>query len=1629
MKKAFKPQASSARSFGGSGFGGGFGASGFGVSSSPLSWIGEPPDLSNISDPNVGVAFKNLTKKDSTTKAKALEELQQYVSAPDQQIEEAVLEAWVKLYPRLSIDSARRVRQLAHNVLGQIAVKSGKRMVKHMSRIAGPWLAGAQDSDRAAAKAAQDALKHVFNTPEKLQNLGKAFQQPILEHCRDALLNETVQTLSDERSVSPADAQATYSRVVATSIAVISNLLNDLASEEVAKQQETYEGIVGQSKIWELASYKEDVVVRRSIHRFLRTCLSKQKTAVEANLSTISEAYISKALPHDQTGSSYDFMLALVELTDAFPHAWTTSYTSKKPPSTRLRGCIKRGSQAGPAEFWTNAWLLFSKLPAEVLPQKYSEAEELLNAVHDGVSQKDDRFNASAAWFTYFKVLDLVQNTASLSDEEHETLLNKMAIPAIEQYLRPSPSTADWLISGAKPAWNVSKAAFCKRLPAVLEKKWPEYAALLIEDIRTSLPEQSKDFDKSQAHVASAAERWALLQSELLREEYQLSESLQTVFSQTAKDVIKASLELLRSRNGKPYGAAAAVDELQNHCKALLAKDQETQDIIATFVIEDLPEFLSSPSQRQLVSLLYHFQTDSRFGDAWNKTATALGNSPDSDEKLNAFRNLLASLRVKPAAEIAAQNGDIQAFLQRQFKSSLETGEQWNFVSGILKGTPSVASEESVDSMLAELTASLSISEKADSALSGLQEISRSNKALVKEHIKKPNGSQLLPSLLLLEESANESLAAKASSISKSIVTEADKAGSQTILFDVVHQSLRDVSLSSLPMPQVLDMAANLIKDSDLEQKKQEVAKQALPNLDSWKSAIAPFIATAPSIALAITSILGGATYMVDPETKSDPSKILRDADGLSQALRYAMYTSRVFSNSVLLQALESETQTELFQLFYITHILLTESISLTAEGGLASPNPETEVEVIEFVNEANKFIGDCFQQYEDASSSHAFVGTTLDNFFEKSKGTTTSAFCHAQALSHALGDLESIHGGGHAKVQEYEDKTLQLYKAKDVVPFTACASGLKEALSDSKKLDRQTNELVADLTGLDAAQSSEKAITQLVMLNALFPESKQADSIVAKQRLIFLMKHVLPWLDNDDIVTPIKAETCKTLLFVLPGVSDIYGEHWSQILAFLAHTWELGFVRDEIADESRMALIYTTLQLSSILRSLKSGEEPNDDLVDAWKESSEVLYMGLMNLVRQGQGQSDEHHEPLKAVFQSLGSEVAKWSTGEVEDEAELYPLLYTPSKALQKTAFDILHRVIPAAQEQVSFDAALEKKTARLPEELLSLLLAPPTLDSLADASFRTGIPHELQAYLYSWQLVFDHFANASYQVKSDYVEALREGEYLGHLLELTWELLGHVRGRPVDVSKYDIRKFDYLDQTGDLEGLSADKRMHWLLAHLYYQSLMHVPSLTKSQFLAIKSRQTGLAVESWTAKYIAPLLVSASLDSVAQWADTVKNDPDYEGWTVKVSPRSREVHFSYLVDEQTMAIVLRLSETYPLASARIEGLNRVAADERKWQSWLRNAQGVIQFSNGNLIDGLTTWKRNVTGALKGQSECAICYSIISGDKQLPTPKGVLSIPPTLGYHPHGLKDDEYEAIFTSDRPVIFKFHSYPC
>lgn len=81
-------------------FGAGFGGFGGQASGSSLSYLAEPPSFTAIADPNVVVSLKNILKKDSTTKTKALDELLAYVQAnphdKDGGVEDAILDVWVR---------------------------------------------------------------------------------------------------------------------------------------------------------------------------------------------------------------------------------------------------------------------------------------------------------------------------------------------------------------------------------------------------------------------------------------------------------------------------------------------------------------------------------------------------------------------------------------------------------------------------------------------------------------------------------------------------------------------------------------------------------------------------------------------------------------------------------------------------------------------------------------------------------------------------------------------------------------------------------------------------------------------------------------------------------------------------------------------------------------------------------------------------------------------------------------------------------------------------------------------------------------------------------------------------------------------------------------------------------------------------------------------------------------------------------------------------------------------------------------------------------------------------------------------------------------------------------------------
>ncbi|ORY15960.1 RING zinc finger protein-like protein [Clohesyomyces aquaticus] len=1580
-KRQAKAQASSARAASTALGGFGTSASAFSASSSPLSYVSEPPDFSAISDPNVVVYFRNLSKKDSTTKAKALEELQAYIAALKEPVDEGVLEAWIKMYPRTSIDNAKSVRQNAHTLHGQIAASAGKRVAKYMPKSVAAWLCGLYDSDRSVAEATQNSLRLVFNSAEKIQGIRRAYQQPILEYCRDAVDKETALTLSDERITSPDDAEAKYSRVISACISLVGSLLANLKPEDLSKFQADYTSLLANSNIWAFATHA-DAPIRRSLHRFLKTCLTKQPDGINANLEAISKSYLSGALNSDQSGSAYDYLDVLATLTTTHPTAWTEHYKSKTSVDRRLRQFVKKGSQAGPRDYWARLVDLFKAIPKEALPKSSADAAELLNAFHGGLVKKDEpRANLETALTSYLRVADIISEP--LAEGEKQKLAEEMVLPLISQYLRPSLEKPQWSLP-PDGIGIAAKAATVGGIEGALRKEWPHYIQSVVDDIKTSAPEQSKDYEKSQNSLIQQGRRFAAFQERSLAADK--TGRFTDVYLESNVSIIQEALNAVKNRNGKPYGAVAIVVEFLHKNGTFISANQEAKQQLEDFVQHEIPKLILSRSSPHLVDILYTFYQSPWFEASWSECLKSALKEPESPAKVAALNALLTSPKIPASFTLASKDPALQNYINANVHWALEGSAEWDSFSRILQSSSDILAPETTEEILSCMTTSLSISSQAPYALQGFRHIVKHNPSLLKSFLSTENGSNLLRQLLLASESPDDEIAEESAAVNSSIQTilSGDSASKKSV-YDVIQRGLLDATKTSVSVETLVDLAKQLVKAGASWDEMVNV----FPKLDDWSLALQPFLDTAPRRSLAITNPLGGAVYLVQPDSSgASLNKVPRDADGYSPAFRIAQYIIRLFKNSDLfnLRMLPSESKDAIIFNLALTVQLADDNLGLAGANDLwAIYNPEVEADAMSFMSDAQdhikeevKCLGSAWSDQEGGSSLLTWSSHLLSKC---EKGVTPKAYYQARVYSHLVSEAIELHGSPSSLITAMQSTLKELRKTKDVFALLSFLNAFKEPLAWTKSCERMCNELVADLTGLDIEQKAEEGLQKLILLNTIVSEQGDTAQSIAKQRVIFFVKHVLPYLQDLDMQLPIRAELCRALSTLLPLMSDIYGEHWSDILNTLAASWTKTseLEENESRSDSPIPFVHASLKLYAQLRIMTKDEDPNDDLVEAWKESEQAIAKGLINLLKHSQHFPDEFHQPLKIVNDVLARQISKVPLEHLEASEELFPLLYVESQPVQQTAFDILHKQIPAAQEQISIDSAVEKTTARLPEELLSLILEAPTASAMAEANFERNVPLSLRGYLLSWLLVFDHLEHASFKVKNDYIEHIKEGEYLPGLLNFTFDFLGHAHHEPVDVSRLDITSY-----TPDQEPPRRD--VQWLLTHLYFLCLRHMPSLAKAWWIDCKSRPIVATLDKWTQKYISPPVVAAALQSVTDWA-TAQSDADPDSpFSIRVSPRASEITASYTVDEQTMSMRITLPPAFPLSNARIEGLNRVAVNETKWQSWLMTSLGAITLFNGSLIDALTTFKKNVEGAMKGQSECAICYSIVGSDRRLP-------------------------------------------
>ncbi|KAI9444100.1 hypothetical protein H4582DRAFT_1919312 [Lactarius indigo] len=529
---------------------------------------------------------------------------------------------------------------------------------------------------------------------------------------------------------------------------------------------------------------------------------------------------------------------------------------------------------------------------------------------------------------------------------------------------------------------------------------------------------------------------------------------------------------------------------------------------------------------------------------------------------------------------------------------------------------------------------------------------------------------------------------------------------------------------------------------------------------------------------------------------------------------------------------------------------------------------------------------------------------------------------------------------------------------------------------SEPTRLDRYRNELAAGILSIPPIKANTDGLLLLRRLAATAPDPESDVVFLPQPRAVNFVKACQGWVSSDeDIDEDVESEITNVFFHLVPILQNVPGSHWEFIFDVIENNLE----NTSFEDDTTLTTLWRTIRLIQVIQDQVLY---NKALRADWKQR-ETTVLSLLRDIVASEPRSVPASTP-RAVCREAALSIVQNLPASLMDHTTLSKmshLLFDPSTSVQKMAYELLREAAHKRTEHLVIEAGVDTESivrSSLPLELISLL--QQTLDIVDiedDPSQRTF------GALLGWMIALDLYTNASMKVKSGYSEHLQEIELVTtHLIPLVLNLLqlyGGV-GKAVKLDAWSIDQF-YIELYEPGHPLS----IRLLAAHVYYRALLTIPSLVRSWLVDCKDKNLSTSVTTYTATHFSPVIIDTELAHLK--SPEGLEELNAENLTVKVASAVNEVTAAYNVDEHQLELTLKIPSDWPLQRVTVKDSKRIGVTESRWRGWLLGVQQIVWSQNGRIVDAISLFKKNVALHFEGQTECAICYSIISlSDGSLP-------------------------------------------
>ncbi|XP_053242521.1 E3 ubiquitin-protein ligase listerin isoform X1 [Podarcis raffonei] len=415
---------------------------GFGTSSSDLGYVPAiqgAEEIDSLVDADFRMVLRKLSKRDVTTKLKAMQEFGTMCKERETEIVKGVLPYWPRIYCKISVDHDRRVREATQQAFEQLILKVKKHLAPHLRSLMGHWLIAQCDTYSPAASAAKVAFEKAF-PPSKQPEALVFCKDEILNVLQDHLLKETPDTLSDPLTVPEEEREAKFFRILTCSLLALKKLICMLPSNENSSLEEKLKPLLTQNKFWKYGKHNSPPV-RSAFFELISAFCQYVPESMKAEASRVCPAVLLSIDDSDAIVCPALWEAALHVLT-AIEDCWS-HVNAKKGVLPKIWAVLREGGRGLATIIYPNLLPFISKIPHGLTEPKLDYCRTFFTAIIQGLLTERamaSRSECSAILSAFMECLrfTVLQNIGEEEEEIkiQEMLINDQLVPLIDTVIK-----------------------------------------------------------------------------------------------------------------------------------------------------------------------------------------------------------------------------------------------------------------------------------------------------------------------------------------------------------------------------------------------------------------------------------------------------------------------------------------------------------------------------------------------------------------------------------------------------------------------------------------------------------------------------------------------------------------------------------------------------------------------------------------------------------------------------------------------------------------------------------------------------------------------------------------------------------------------------------------------------------------------------------------------------------------------------------------------------------------------------------------------------------------------------------------------------------------------------------------